>query len=265
MNLFASKIFCAALMCMSVFSLSASVSKTIENISVRTMLISSVPEVRYSGSLQIPSVSGRFTNSWLAIVVEYTPKFKDQSGKGRSSAADAEEFLYQQQRFLDNVEVKVQALCEAVGANGAAQYALFSGSAQLWHIKLDGVRHCIMFFVPPWMTDRYYYPHSKLKSNRDSRAKRNDVRKLSKESVNRITRNDLKIEVTFNVNNSVLASAYANVTNTKKNPARGTFGKMLTQVPANYRFKGGVLSKGQSPWAYMDINLFDPEKPLTDK
>ena len=264
MNLFASKIFFAALMCMSVFSLSANASKTIENISVRTMLIPSAPEVRYSGSLQIPAVSNRFTNSWLAIVVEYTPKFKDQNTRGRSSA-DAEEFLYQQQRFLDNVEVKVQALCEAVGANGAAQYALFSGSAQLWHIKLDGVRHCIMFFVPPWMTDRYYYPHSKLKSNRDGRSRRNDLKKLSKESVNRITRNDLKIEVTFNVNNSVLASAYANITNTKKNPARVSFGKMLTQVPANYRFKGGVLSKGQTPWAYIDINLFDPEKPLSDK
>ena len=257
MKLSASKIMFVLLMCISVFSLSASGTKSIENVSVRTMLLSSAPEVRYSGNLQLPAVSNRYANKWLAIIVEYTPKFKNQPGK-KSSAADADEYLYQQQRYLDNVEVKVQALCEAIGAKGVAQYALFSGSCQLWHIRLDGVKHCIVFFVPPWMTDRYYYPHAKLKAGRN-------VKRISKESVNRITKNDLKIEVSFNVNNSAIATAYVNVQNTKKSPGRVNFNKLLEKVPANYRFKGGVLSKGQTPWAYMDINLFDPEKTSTEK
>ena len=62
-------------------SLSASGTKSIENVSVRTMLLTSAPEVRYSGNLQLPAVSNRYTNNWLAIIVEYTPKFKTQSGK----------------------------------------------------------------------------------------------------------------------------------------------------------------------------------------
>ena len=264
MKLSASKIMFVLLMCMSVFSLSASGIKSIENVSVRTMLLTSAPEVRYSGNLQLPAVSNRYTNNWLAIIVEYTPKFKTQSGK-KTSAVDADDYLYQQQRYLDNVEVKVQALCEAIGARGVAQYALFSGSCQLWHIRLDGVKHCIVFFVPPWMTDRYYYPHSKLKASRDGRSRGRDVKRLSKESVNRITKNDLKIEVSFNINNSAIATAYVNVQDTKKNPGRVNFNRMLEKVPANYRFKGGVLSKGQTPWAYMDINLFDPEKTSTEK
>ena len=264
MNMMVSKIAFALLIGLGVFSASAAaVTKSIENVSVKTMMITTSPDLRYAGSLSLPPSKARFTNHWMAITVEFTPRYHAPKGKTKVSAAMGDDDLYTQQRYLDNVEVKVRALCETIGPQGRPQYALFSGSSKLWYIKLDGTKHYLVFFIPPWVLDRYYYPHSRLKASKNNRS-RAAVKGMT-DVVSKMNKSNLIIEAAFVVNNSTLAAGYANITDTKKNPGRNNFNKLLEKVSAGYSFENAVLSKAQSPWAYMDINLFDPEKPVNAK
>ena len=262
MNTFASK---AAFVILTVFcacTLPAnSVVPDISNVSIKITPLTTIPEVSYNRNLPIKVYKPSTTNHWQAIMVEYTPKAKSKA-KG---SASSDENLARARQFLDNVEVKIRVICETDGPNATDQYALFTGNCRLWFIKLDGQRHTVIFFMPPWLLDRYFFPHAKLKGIRSSNVKaRADQSKVSL-PVHRVAKNDLSIEVTFNVNNSVVGSGYLNVVNSKKSPAKVNFGKKVEKVVGGYVFEGAVMSLRQSPWAYSDINLFDPEKPATAK
>lgn len=268
MNTFASKTVFAIVALFCVFSLFANtaISKRIENVSVKVVPVTTIPDVRNSSHLSVSMQRNRIVNHWMAIVVEYTPKFDNKAKTGRSksksrNAAAEDDTIALYQHYLDNVEVKVRAICETVGPQGRPQYALFNGSSKLWYIKLDGQRHVLTFFLPPWMIDRYYFAHNRVKLNQMARSRKS----TSLDAGQRINKSDLKVEVSFNVNNSTVAVAYANVSGNKKTPARVNFGKMLEKVAASYNFEGAILSRGQSPWANSDINLFDPEKPAGAK
>lgn len=268
MNTKVSKFVLGLLIGMWVFSLSAApANRTIENISVKTVMQSTFPDVRYSGSLPISQGRKRFDNSWMMIVVEFTPRYKDIKGNAKVAAAmKGDEYAYSaRQKYLDNVEVKVRGLCETVGPQGLPVYALLNGSCKLWYIKMDNTRHSLVFFVPPWILDRYYYPHSRMKGSKNIRNRARNAVKAMGDSANRITKNDLFIEVVFLADNTPVAFGYANVTNTKKEPGKVSFARLLKKVPAGYSLDNAILSKGQSPWAHYDINIFDPEKPVNGK
>lgn len=262
MNTFASKAAFAILTVFCACTLSAnSVVSDISNVSVKVTPLTTLPEVNYSRNLPLKVYKSTVINHWQAIVVEYTPKARSKS----KVTVSKDENLARARQYLDNVDVKVRVICETDGPNSTEQYALFTGTSRLWFIKLDGQRHTVIFFVPPWLLDRYFFPHAKLRNIRAANSKtRNDANK-SHLAVHRVAKNDLSIEVTFNVNNSVIASGYLNVAGSKKSPAKVNFGKKVEKVVGGYVFEGAVLSLRQSPWAYSDINLFDPEKPATAK
>ncbi|MBE6391135.1 MAG: hypothetical protein E7042_02895 [Lentisphaerae bacterium] len=262
MNTFASKVVFAILVVFCACTLPAnSVVPEISNVSIKVTPITTIPEVNYSRNLPLKVYKSHVTNHWQAIVVEYTPKAKRKSkGTGYQN-----ENLARARQYLDNVEVNVRVICETDGPNATEQYALFTGNCRLWFIKLDGLRHTVIFFVPPWLLDRYFFPHAKLRGIRAANAKLRPEQVKSGLAVHRVAKNDLSIEVTFNVNNSVVASGYLNVVNSKKSPAKVSFGRKVEKVVGGYVFEGAVMSLRQSPWAYSDINLFDPEKPATAK
>ena len=263
MNTFASKAAFAILTVFCACTLSANrVVPDISNVSIKLIPLTTPPEVNYNRNLPIKVYKPSSTNHWQAVMVEYVPKSKDS--KVKNSASPDENFSRAHQ-YLDNVEVKIRVICETDGPKATDQYALFTGNCRLWFIKLDGQRHTVIFFIPPWLLDRYFFPHSKLKGIRSNNSKvRADQSKTSL-PVHRIGKSDLNVEVTFNVNNSVIASGYLNVINTKKSSGKVNFGKKVEKVAGGYVFEGAVLSLRQSPWAYSDINLFDPEKPATAK
>ena len=265
MNTFASKIALVILTVFCVSTLSANTfAQSISNVSVKLVPITSAPEVRYTSSLPLPVLKSRVTNHWQAIVIEYVPKYvSGNKAKGVPQTTVDGDYSSRLRQFLDNVEVKVRVLCETDGPKATEQYALFTGSCKLWYIKLDGQRHTIVFFVPPWMLDRYFFPHRRLKAVRSTGSKAQPGKVGS--TAHQVAKNDLSVEVTFNVNNSVIASGYLNVIDNKKTPGKVSFGKKVEKVLGGRVFEGAVLSLRQSPWAYSDINLFDPEKPETAK
>ena len=126
------------------------------------------------------------------------------------------------------------------------------GDTNFWTVKLDGLKHTALMFIPAHLIDRHYVQVARSTVNRKSVSAAAAPRKIKE--------NDLIVEAVFSAGNEELARAYSNIGVSNTGKAKSKFERMAGQVPGDLLLKGAVLSKGKSPWAFYNINHFDPEK-----
>ena len=220
-------------------------------VSVRVVQVDS-PDVRYGR--QLPFTPGKIAseNRWVMVMVEYTPSYGEViRGRTRSAAYNRHE-----QHYLDNVELKVRVVFESLNSQGQQQNVLFSGITRFWTMKLDDTRHVAVMFVPGRLIDRYYIQVPRAQKSRN---RRNPGVK-SVPMNRKLREDDLKVEAVFSIGGRELARSYCNMGGGNPRRIQEKFNQLIGAVPGHCVFDGAVLSKGQSPWAWYNVNNFDLER-----
>ena len=223
-----------------------------ERVHIKVSLIEPA-EVRYNASLPLNMGRRQPENRWVMIAVEYTPKAKNVTYGKRRDKSDA--FQRHQQSWLDHVDLRLRVIFDSIGSDGKQEKVMLDGITSFWTVKLDDTKHVAVMFIPAYLIDRHY-----VQIPRSSKTQRGRKANVSGFVARKIKESDLVVEAVFTADGEELASAYCNAGVSNLVKAKNNFERMVGQVPGHLYFKGAVLSKGKSPWAFYNINHFDPEK-----
>lgn len=238
-----------ALFVLSVLCAAGEGNALFERVNVKVSLIEPA-EVRYTSSLPLNLGRRQPDNRWVMIAVEYTPKAKVLTHVKRRDRSDTAR--RHGQMWLDDVNLRVRVIFGSLNAAGRTVNVLMDGDTSFWTVKLDGLKHTAVMFIPAYLIDRYYVQLARSNVNRKSVSAAVASRKI-KDS-------DLIVEAVFSAGGEELARAYSNIGVSNISRAKNKFERMAGLVPGDLLLKGAVLPKGKSPWAFYNINHFDPEK-----
>ena len=136
-----------------------------ERVNVKVSLIEPA-EVRYNTSLPLNLGRRQPENRWVMIAVEYTPKAKEVTHVKRRDKSDAAR--RHEQIWLDNVNLRVRVIFGSLNSAGRSVNVLMDGDTNFWTVKLDGLKHTALMFIPAHLIDRHYVQVARSTVNRKS-------------------------------------------------------------------------------------------------
>jgi len=200
------------------------------------------PSAQYRNA---PSFATKVTtaNRWLMIKVEYTPPLEKQPLPVLVGRKKDDRNL-KVNTYIDDVELKVNVLLSTGLTDGRNMlYANYNGTAKFWTIRLDGNKHLALMYLPAVLIDRY-------------------CGKQRVAGAGKAVLKDFHIEAEFFHNGSMIGRGYYNVDGSEQQ-ARKKFRMMLNSVPKKMVLNNAVLSHRNSPWALLNPDSLDLEKPAS--
>ncbi|MBN1863733.1 MAG: hypothetical protein JW808_02405 [Victivallales bacterium] len=167
----------------------------------------------------VKSVSIKKLLQWIQIDLEYTTVARFDKGT-------------QDVAWLENVVIKYDVLLPDVPRKPRV---VLSGKVDYWAIPLDGDKHYAQAFIHPHILKRYV-PDLKL---------------------NRSSMKDLRILVTFELNESPVGHGFMKLRSSSTLAEIGGEVKRANALPSTLKVRDAIFNRNETPWGVINLSHYE--------